>query len=733
MANRIANPMRRPSSHAAARCVAALLLASGLAGTALAAGTDDAMGPPTTAPSAGGTGSDATATAARVDGPVATTAQLDGPSTSPAATQSDLDTTPDPWRLGDDIAARVDSRWNAARGVYMNEKGFPDTRLNALMLQLHAMAALANHQGASRKDDRIEPMVRVLTSPPVLVTRNLKPRQTGHFPHAPAWTPLIGEDPEQAVLHPSIDTAVVRALTASWRARAVIGLPAEDQTRIGQVLVDLASSPFYRFPSRALNQINWHAEVYAAALEVAGDKAVLDDYRDQLKWFAEHAHSPAYPGGSPNLTSGGGFRYLPNRPRSAQLNQVETTEYGNLALGSLGFYQAFVRAGMPRLSAADEKTLRDWSRHMLLGSWTQAGYPNWDTGLGTKRRHLRQYWAWSLDGLMTASGPDALLGYPKQREYARSIAEHGIALYLSIAWSPEMAALGGPLPAKTSFDAPNGFTSGSGNELIGPLRFALLDASLDGRFQDVPSTEPPNWFAHDQETGRYALSTPTYNTAILPTRAGQSQGGIEPVRLYDGIMRPLTGLGGRGAGSFGVSVIKDGMVKLDTEPATPTRQHTSDVRLAGDPPNTSRAFTSEADITSGVRSPSGRIALRHRFYQGEIKTTYRLTRLIKGATIAIRVPVWGSNGSIGVAQGAVMRGGRYVRTTTPLRLSAVSADGGKFTTQFGGIPRSASVSLVALRPDSYHPDGAREAVVTFKAPKSGKLTLSRLIDVTPAQ
>ncbi|MBO9533709.1 MAG: hypothetical protein J7513_12125 [Solirubrobacteraceae bacterium] len=703
--------MRRPSTTAATRCVTALLLATGVSGTALAADTGEAMGPP--AP--GGTE------------PAATT-----PTATAKPAAADLDTTPDPWRLGDDIAARVDARWNAARGVYMNEKGYPDTRLNALMLQLHGMAAQAGHVGASRNDARIAPMVQVLTSPPVLVARNLRPRQTGHFPHAPAWTPSIGEDPEQAVLHPSIDTAVVRALTAAWRARSVIGMTPELGTRIGQVLIDLAASPFYRAPSRALNQINWHAEVYAAALEVAGDKSVLDDYRAQLKWFADHAHSPAYSGGSPNLTSGGGFRYLPNRPRSAQLNSIETTEYGNLAVGALGFYQAFLKAGMQRLSAADEKVLRQWSKHMLLGSWTQAGYPNWDTGLGTKRRHLRQYWAWSLDGLMTASGPDALLGYPKQRQYARSIAEHGIALYLATAWSPDMAALTGPLPAKTSFNAPNGFTSGSGNELIGPLRFALLDASLDGRFQDVPSTEPPNWFAHDQETGRYALSTPTYNTAILPTRAGQGQGGVEPVRLFDGLMRPLTSLGGRGTGSFGLALIKDGVVRLDTEPALPGRQSMSDVRPSGDPPDTSRSFEQQADVTAGVRSGFGRVALRHRFHTTDLQTVYRLTRVTKGSTVALRVPLWGTRSSLVVKQGAIRQGGGFVRTGTPLTLGGRTTDGAEMTVRFGGIPRSAKVAFVTLRPDGYHPDGGRQAIVTFTAP-STRFAVTRRIDVTTAK
>ncbi len=646
-----------------------------------------------------------------------------------AGSAAAIDDTPDPWKLGDDIATRVNARWNPARGVYMNERGFPDTRLNSLLLQLHGMAALAGHQGPIRQDDRIEPMVRVLTAPPVLVVRSLRPRQIGHFPHAPAWTPAIGEEPEQAVLHPSIDTSVVRSLTAAWRARDIVGMDPATSGRIGQVLVELAASPFYSAPSRALNQINWHTEVYSAALEVAGDTSVLGDYREQLLWFAHHSDAPAYPGGSPNLTSGGGFRYLPNRKATAQLNQVETTEYGNLALGALGMYEAAIRAGMAPLPNREIETLKRWSRHMLLGSWTHAGYPNWDTGLGTKRRHLRQYWAWSLDGLMTASGPDALLGYPKQRAYARSIASHGIALYLATAWAPTSNQVGGPLPGKTSFDAPNGFTTGSGNELIGPLRFAVLDASLDGRFQDVGADLPPNWYAQDRETGRFAFSTPVYNGAILPTRAGQSQGGLEPVRLFDAEQRPLTSLGGRGTGSLGLSIVSDGRIRLDTEPGTPTRQTTRDVRLSGKPEDSASSFGSPVDVSASAASSAGRVEVRHRLNTERIATTYLVSKIEKKARVALRVPVWGQNAKVVITGGAVRKGGRWVRTTRPLVMTGTTPEGASFSVKFGGIPRSAAIAITSVRPDGYRPRGAQQLAIVFARPKSGDARVTRLIEV----
>jgi hypothetical protein len=656
--------------------------------------------------------------------PSAARAQEPAPATSPA-----IDATPDPWALGDAIGARVDARWNAARGVYMNEHGFPDTRLNSLLLQLESMAALAGHNGPIRHDDRIEAAVKVLTSPPVLVVRSLRPREVGHIPHAPAWTPEIGEDPERAVLHPSIDTSVVRSLTAAWRARDVIGMSPESVARIKEVLVQLAASPFYRAGSRALNQINWQEEVYSAALEVAGDTSVLASYRDQLMWFADKASSPAYEGGSSNLTSGGGFRYLPTRKTSNALNRIETTEYGNLALGSLGMYGAAIRAGMQPLPAKELAVLQRWARHMLLGSWTHAGYPNWDTGLGTHRRHLRQYWAWSLDGLMTASGPDGLLGYPKQRAYVRSIAQHGIALYLATAWSSTMGKIDGPLPAKTSFDAPNGFTTGSGNELIGPLRFAVLDASLDGRFQNVVGDAPPNWFAHDAETGRLTFSTPVYNGAILAPRGGQSQGGLEPVRLFDADMRPLTALGGRGNGSLGLSVVQGGVVRLDTEPATPTRQKTHDVRLVAKPANTAASFGNSFESISSASSAYGKVALRHHYSTNHLSTVYRLAKLAKKTQVGLRIPVWGANATIDITGGAIKRGGGWVRTSSQLKMVGTTPAGGRFAVAFGGIPKNAKIGIVNVRPDSWRPDGAKQLVIAFNSPKSGATKVTRDIEI----
>lgn len=639
-----------------------------------------------------------------------------------------LDPAPNPWALGDALAQRLEPLWNASRGLYI-ERGLPDTRLNALMLQLHGMAALAGHTGPIRNDARIPAIADVLTKPPVLVQVNLKPRTTGHFPHAPAWTGQIGENPEQATLHPSLDTGAVRGLLSAWRARNVAGMPAELQQRIANVFLQTARSPFYRAPSRALNQINWHTEVYAAAFETTGDTGVLADYRAQLAWFADHADKPAYKGGSPNLTSGGGFRYLPNRKKNAQLNRIESVEYGNLAWSSLGWYHAAVRAGMPALSSRQLAVLKGWAKHMLLGAWTHSGYPNWDTGLGDNRRHLRQYWAWSLDGLVAASGPDALLGYPDQRRYARTIVSRGISLYLNTAWTPDMASPDRPLPLKTSFGAPNGFSSGSGNQLIGPLRFAVMDASLDGRFQDVARAMPPNWYAHDKETGRLSFSTSAYNGAIVPTRAGQAQGGLEPVRLFDGDQRPLTALGGRGTGSLGAAIVKGGTARADTQPAAPGRQTTTDTQLDGRRADSASAFSS-LKARGTVKTATGRITVAHRFATRTIDTTLRFSKLKEKSRVSVRLPVWGEQATISLTRGAKRRGGGWQRTGGALRMVGTTPDGARITYDLKGVPAKADLGVVTIRPDAYRPSGVAELVVVFDAAKSGSHRLQRRITVS---
>ena len=123
--------------------------------------------------------------------------------------------------------------------------------------------------------------------------------------------------------------------------------------------------------------------------------------------------------------------------------------------------------------------------------------------------------------------------------------------------------------------------------------------------------------------------------------------------------------------------------------------------------------------------------LRHRFERSGIFTRYRFSRVKAGSEVAIRLPVWGAGSELSIDRGALRRDGRWVRTTKPLAITATGADGGAYTASFTGIPRSAQLSTVLLRPDAYHPKGGRQLVISFRAPKGGML-FTRDLRIRPA-
>ncbi len=640
---------------------------------------------------------------------------------APAAPAQTVDpAAPDPaWALPDRLIERLDGDWQKSRQLYL-DRGGVSIRSNAMLMELHALAALAGHQGPARQDARLAGLVRLFTTPPVVVYSTKTKRGTASFPHTPAWESVYRADSEQAILHPSADAIIARALAVAWRARDVAGLPLEDSQRIEVVVGAVARGKWYKAPSRAENQINWNADVYAANLEVTGDRSNLPDYRAHLKWFIDHAFRKAYKGGSSNLSRGYGFRYLPQY-NGGGANQVDTVEYANLVHSVLGFYTTAVRAGMRPLNGKQISQLKAWSRHILFGTWTHAGYLNWDSGLGTSRRHLRQYWAFALDSLVRASGPGALLGTSSERSYVRYIAEQGLSLFARTGWDGT-----GPLPSATSFDAPNGFPEGTRSPLITPLRFAVIAASLDVRLPAVTPRAMGNVYAHDSEFGRLVVSTRAYNLAIIKP-VSQGEGGFEPTRLFDAQQRPLTVLaaGGFGGPSPGLRLQRGGSTVLENQPGTQASRPVPGMSVARNRRNRAGAFST---LTAGAKLRSGKasIAVQHTFKGSAFSTKYKLSR---GAatTVTMRLPVWGRDSTIDLLRGAQIRGKRIVRTSGAILIRGTTPSGGVMLVAFRGIPDSASVVVVRHNRSSRAPDGAREIRLRFKAAKG--MTLTRRIAV----
>ena len=63
---------------------------------------------------------------------------------------------------------------------------------------------------------------------------------------------------------------------------------------------------------------------------------------------------------------------------------------------------------------------------------------------------------------------------------------------------------------------------------------------------DDPAEEPPPLYAFDPSIGRLAITTPTYNTAIVAVSNGAfPYGGIDIARWFDSRQRVISHVGGR--------------------------------------------------------------------------------------------------------------------------------------------------------------------------------------------
>lgn len=630
----------------------------------------------------------------------------------------------DPWALADALVTRIDRDWQDRRQVYL-DRGSVSIRANAMLLELHALAALAGHTGPARQDARLPGLIRFFTTPPVVVYRNTKKRATAHFPHTPAWSSVFTTNSEKATLHPSADAIIARALATAWRARDVAGVPLEDSQRIQKVVGEVARGQWYKAPRRAENQINWNADVYASNLEVNGDRSGLPEYRAHLKWFVDTFFKRAYRGGSSNLSRGYGFRYLPQND-GGPANSVDTVEYANLVNSALGFYTTAVRAGMRPLNGRQIARLQAWSRHVLFGTWTHAGYLNWDSGLGSSRRHIRQYWGFSLDSLVRASGPGALLGTTRQRSYVRYLAERGLRTFRTQAWDGT-----GPLPRATSFDAPNGFPSGTRSAMITVLRFAIVGAALDVR---LPATSPRslgNVYSHDNDMGRLAISTTRYNTAVIRP-VTQAEGGVDLVRLFDGAQRPLMTLGGGSSSgaATGLRLTRGGAPVLDLQTGSNWRWRVPSTSVSPGRRNRSGTFGSlTATAAMRNRDAKASISVRHRFTTTAIETSYAIRRG-KATAATVRVPVWGAGSTIELLRGAVVRGKQVRRTSGALLIRATTPDGARMLVSLRGVPSRARIVVTRYRRSGKAPDGARELRIRFALRDNRRIT--RRIAVLPA-
>ncbi|EHN10696.1 hypothetical protein PAI11_24470 [Patulibacter medicamentivorans] len=633
----------------------------------------------------------------------------------------------DLWSVADAVVAPIDGQWSSSAGAYV-VNGVPRARLNAEMLLVHAYAAIGDRPsaGGGRHDDRIEPLVRLLTGPMYVATLEGKVTQApeaGHSvtTHAPGFADASGN---VNTMHQSLDAVVMRALAAAWRARTAAHLSPEVQALIRDRVSAVARSPFWRSPSRLLNQINWNADVYAADATVTGDPTLLrEDYRAQLQWFLARARKTAYPKGDTNLASGLGFHYLPNRPPSTSTNRSDTAEYANIAYGALAYYDQALQAGMAPLSAGERRLLRDWTRRIAYGNWTNAGYLNWDSGKGVQRLHLTQYWLLALRGFVAGASGSASAGWlPEQAETARWLLHQAVAHYQQRAAESRSVIL----PAASFGMTGSNLVSDSFDGLTGTARFASTLAELADRgLAGGTGSALPAAVSHDADLGRLAVTTPRLSTAILAPWSPMRVGGLEPARLLDGAARPLTGIGGSGPGSLGLTLRSGASTLIETEPGKP-RKSESALKVPAANRNASRTLSGTLTVSGTDSASRLGLTVSHRISTAAIRTTYTIRNSRPGTVTAeLRIPTYGKgSGSLTVGQ-------KLSATALARQRAIVAPSGGRFTLGLKGLPRGATGQVVKVAAQKGNPTPGPQLRIRFTVP-SGTTRVQRLIKVPAA-
>jgi len=130
----------------------------------------------------------------------------------------------------------------------------------------------------------------------------------------------------------------------------------------------------------------------------------------------------------PNLGPGYSFHYRPDHRARASSN-VDTPEYANIVVEALSYYDRALALGMTPLPVVQVRRLRAWALRLLAGSWTHAGYLNWDTSRGLKRWHSGQYWAFAQQGLLAIAAAPEFWSRPEYGRWAKALFDKAAAIY----------------------------------------------------------------------------------------------------------------------------------------------------------------------------------------------------------------------------------------------------------------------------------------------------------------
>jgi hypothetical protein len=642
----------------------------------------------------------------------------------------------------DTVVARIHSQWSPAHGAYHPMGGTYATVVNARMLQVHAVAALAGHEGASRDDERARRLVATLLSSPVPWRTAGANRRHDKMFHLPGWITSL-TDPE-AVMDKAVDPQVAQALAAAWRAGSVLQLEAGTLQQIVQDVSGAARCSFFRYPGIRLNQLNWNCALYALDAELTGASDLLrGDYREQMLRFATFATRPEHPGSTANLGPGWHFNYLPNHDPASMAN-LDSAEYANETLDCVRHYATALAAGMAPLPTPALEVFRAYAQRTLYGDWTHAGYLNWDTGLGSQRRYIGKVMAFAQQGLLAIATTPMVQSSSEMAAHARWLFDRGLDLYLR--WVSEQPDGVAPPPVEFGDRA---HAEGPDDRMLFAARMASNAAqaiTLD--LVSVPGASPPPMYSFDPDSQRLAVSTPVYSTAILVhNRRAVNYGGLDLNRLFDARQQPVACTAGTGLANF-MARIRDhgGKVLLSTQMgdgasmSVLVTQRDRSLRRAGptSPPYPLDAYAGpmRAVLATGrIAHGAAAIVTAHRLLAETIELEWELT-LPPRARWEAALPSYGPEADFQVDRAGALhdldKGAAALRLAAVRRIVVRSEQGGYTITPLTAPP-GAMLRVVGAPSDTGAARPGPTLVVAGEAvgSKAGRMRLSLRLSIHP--
>jgi hypothetical protein len=308
---------------------------------------------------------------------------------------------------------------------------------------------------------------------------------------------------------------------------------------------------------------------------------------------------------------------------------------------------------MPGLDPRRTRILSAWLERVLCGYWTHAGYLNWDTGLGFARWHQGKKLGLAQAALLGLAASDELRPDARHGAWAKALLDAGFAL-----WDRWLGAAGG-LPPANAFQVPSEGDNVYSQRLASARVAANAAKAVLLGLGERPGEAPPPLYAHDPDTGRLAITTPVYNTAVVPSsRRAFPYGGLDVARLFDAAQAPAGNVGGRPPAAFGM-VIRDraGRTLLASQRPLAERPGTKLLTLTRAPRGSEarlhayprRPYAGPFDVLDAhgtVHAGGARIRVAHRFLPAHVQTTWTQVADPGGTTAAVHFPSTGPGARI---------------------------------------------------------------------------------------